>query len=168
MKKQLIALSVGLSLAFTAHAKTFTWASSLDALSMDPYSTNNTFTNHFMSNIYEGLVRFNEKVQIEPALAESWQSVSPTVWRFKLRRNVKFHGGEPFTADDVVFSWQRIQTPGSISKLNLGDLKDVRKVDAYTVDVETKAPFPLLLNQMLNRPHSHCNPRANSPSRCYN
>ena len=95
-------------------------------------------------------MRFNEKVQIEPALAESWQSMSPTVWRFKLRRNVKFHNGEPFTADDVVFSWQRIQTPGSIAKLNLGDVKDVRKVDAYTVDVETKAPFPLLLNELLN------------------
>ena len=72
------------------------------------------------------------------------------MWRFKLRRNVKFHNGEPFTADDVVFSWQRIQTPGSIAKLNLGDVKDVRKVDAYTVDVETKAPFPLLLNELLN------------------
>ena len=113
MKKQIVAASIALALALTADAKTFTWASSLDALSMDPYSTNNTFTNHFMSNIYEALVRFNEKVQIEPALAESWQSVSPTVWRFKLRRNVKFHNGEPFTADDVVFSWQRIQTPGS-------------------------------------------------------
>jgi peptide/nickel transport system substrate-binding protein len=115
MKKQIVAASIALALALTADAKTFTWASSLDALSMDPYSTNNTFTNHFMSNIYEALVRFNDKVQIEPALAESWQSVSPTVWRFKLRRNVKFHNGEPFTADDVVFSWQRIQTPGSIA-----------------------------------------------------
>ncbi|MEO7954002.1 MAG: ABC transporter substrate-binding protein, partial [Polaromonas sp.] len=102
--------------------------------------------------IYEGLVRFNDKVQIEPALAESWTSVSPTVWRFKLRHNVKFHNGEPMTADDVVFSWQRVQTPGSLSKLNLGDVKDVRKVDAFTVDVETKAPFPLLLNELLNLP----------------
>src|SRR5215510_3346149 len=146
MKKHFVAIAIALSLALSVEAKTFTWASSLDALSMDPYSTNNTFTNQFMSNIYEALVRFNEKVQIEPALAESWQSVSPTVWRFKLRRNVKFHNGEPFTADDVVFSWQRIQTPGSIAKLNLGDVKDVRKVDAYTVDIETRAPFPLLLN----------------------
>ena len=104
MKKQLLAATIALSLALAADAKTFTWASSLDALSMDPYSTNNTFTNQFMSNIYEGLVRFNEKVQIEPALAESWSNVSPTVWRFKLRQNVKFHDGKPFTADDVVFS----------------------------------------------------------------
>ncbi len=153
MKKQLLAIGLALSMALGSsgvEAKTFTWTASADVLSMDPYSTNNSFTNSFMNNIYEGLVRFNEKVEIEPALAESWTSVSPTVWRFKLRRNVKFHGGEAMTADDVVFSWQRIQSPGSISKLNLGNVKDVRKVDAFTVDVETKAPFPLLLNEMLN------------------
>ena len=153
MKKQVLALGLALSMTFGSaalQAKTFTWTASADALSMDPYSTNNSFTNSFMNNIYEGLVRFNEKVEIEPALAESWSSVSPTVWRFKLRRNVKFHNGDAMTADDVVFSWQRIQTPGSISKLNLGNVKDVRKVDAATVDVETKAPFPLLLNELLN------------------
>ncbi len=153
MKKQMLAIGLAVSLALGAtsiQAKTFTWTASADALSMDPYSTNNSFTNSFMNNIYEGLVRFNDKVEIEPALAESWSSVSPTVWRFKLRRNVKFHGGEAMTADDVVFSWQRVQTPGSISRLNLGNVKEVRKVDAFTVDVETKAPFPLLLNELLN------------------
>ncbi|MEO5607230.1 MAG: ABC transporter substrate-binding protein [Polaromonas sp.] len=155
MKKQLLALSLALSLGFGSfglQAKTFTWTASADANSMDPYSTNSSFTNGFLNNIYEGLVRFNDKVQIEPALAESWTSVSPTVWRFKLRHNVKFHNGEPLTADDVVFSWQRVQTPGSIAKLNLGDVKDVRKVDAFTVDVETKGPFSLLLNELLNLP----------------
>ncbi|WP_179403920.1 ABC transporter substrate-binding protein [Burkholderia guangdongensis] len=153
MKKRLMALGVALSLCLGSvglKAKTFTWTASADALSMDPYSTNNSFTTAFMNNIYEGLVRFNDKLQIEPALAESWSTVSPTVWRFKLRHNVKFHNGEAMTADDVVFSWKRVMTPGSISRLNLGDVKDVRKVDAYTVDVETKAPFPLLLNELLN------------------
>jgi peptide/nickel transport system substrate-binding protein len=153
MKKHMLALSLALSITFAAsgvEAKTFTWAASADALSMDPYSTNNSFTNSFMNNVYEAMVRFNERMEIEPALAESWQVTSPTVWRFKLRRNVKFHNGDAMTADDVVFSWQRIQSPGSISKLNLGNVKDVRKVDAFTVDVETKAPFPLLANELLN------------------
>ena len=153
MKKQMLALVMALSMLFgaaTAGAKTFTWTSSLDALSMDPYSTNNSFTTAFVNNIYEGLARFNEELKVEPALAESWQTVSPTVWRFKLRRNVKFHNGEPFSADDVVFSWQRMQSPGSISKLDLGGIKDVRKVDAYTVDVETHTPFPLLLNNLMS------------------
>jgi peptide/nickel transport system substrate-binding protein len=126
MKKQLVALGLALAVTFGStglQAKTFTWTASADVLSLDPYATNNSFTNAFMNNIYEGLVRFNEKVEIEPALAESWSSVSPTVWRFKLRRNVKFHGGEAMTADDVAFSWQRVQSAGSIAKLNLGNVK---------------------------------------------
>ena len=153
MKKQLLAigLAMSLTLATTAvQAKTFTWTASADALSMDPYSTNNSFTTAFMTNIYEGLVRFNEQLKVEPALAESWTSVSPTVIRFKLRQGVKFHNGEAFTADDVVFSWQRVQTPGSITKLDLGEIKDMRKVDNFTVDVETKVPFPLILNNLMS------------------
>jgi peptide/nickel transport system substrate-binding protein len=153
MKRHLALIALAatfLAWSGSAAARTFTWTASLDALSMDPYSTNNSFTNAFMNNVYEAMVRFNEKLQIEPALAESWQTTSPTLWRFKLRRNVKFHHGEPFTADDVVFSWKRIQSPGSIAKLNLGDVKEVRKVDDYTIDVETRAPFPLLLNELLN------------------
>jgi peptide/nickel transport system substrate-binding protein len=154
MKKHLLlSLGVALAMSFGAlevQAKTFTWTASGDALSMDPYSTNHSFTNAFMNNIYEGLVRFNEKIQVEPALAVSWQAQSPTVWRFKLRPDVKFHHGEAFSADDVVFSWQRVQTPGSLSRLNLGEIKDVRKVDNLTVDIETKAPFPLLLNELMN------------------
>jgi peptide/nickel transport system substrate-binding protein len=129
--------------------QTLTWAASLDALSMDPHSTNNSFTNAFVGNVYESLVRFNEKLQIEPALATSWKVMSPTVWRFTLRQGVKFHGGESFDADDVVFSWQRVNTPGSLVKGNLSDLKDVRKVDAFTVDVETNAPLPILPNELV-------------------
>jgi len=153
MKKHMLAVAMALSMLFgaaAAGAKTFTWTASLDALSVDPYSTNNSFTTAFVNNIYEGLARFNEELKVEPALAESWQTVSPTVWRFKLRRNVKFHNGEPFSADDVAFSWQRMQSPGSIAKLDLGGIKDIRKVDAYTVDVETHAPFPLLLNNLMS------------------
>ena len=153
MKKHFLTLAFSLSMAFGAtavQAKPFTWTASADALSMDPYSTNHSFTNAFMNNIYEGLVRFNDKIEVEPALAQSWQLLSPTVWRFKLRPGVKFHNGEAFTADDVVFSWQRVQTPGSLSKLYLGDIKEVRKVDNLTIDIETKAPFPLLLNELMN------------------
>jgi len=128
---------------------TVTWTASLDALSMDPHSTNNSFTNAFVGNVYESLVRFNEKLQIEPALASSWKTLSPTVWRFTLRQGVKFHGGESFDADDVVFSWQRTNTPGALVKGNLSDIKDVRKVDAFTVDIETTNPLPILPNELV-------------------
>jgi peptide/nickel transport system substrate-binding protein len=142
------ALTLGLALG-AAQAATLTWSASLDALSMDPHSTNNSFTNAFVGNVYEALVRFNDKLQIEPALATSWKVMSPTVWRFTLRQGVKFHNGESFDADDVVFSFQRSNTPGAMVRGNLSDLKEVRKVDAYTVDVETHTPLPILLNEMV-------------------
>lgn len=150
--RALVALIAGLGLQTgmaQAPAQSLTWSANLDALSMDPHSTNNSFTNAFVSNIYEALVRFNDKLQIEPALATSWKVVSPTVWRFTLRQGVKFHNGETFDADDVVFSWQRVNTPGSLVKGNLSDIKDVRKVDANTVDVETHNPMPILTNELV-------------------
>jgi peptide/nickel transport system substrate-binding protein len=153
MNHRLVLTAAALAISFGAQAQapnqTLTWSASLDALSMDPHSTNNSFTNAFVGNIYEALVRFNEKLQIEPALASAWKVQSPAVWRFTLRQGVKFHGGEGFDADDVVFTWQRVNTPGSLVKGNLSDVKDVRKVDAFTIDVETHTPLPILPNAIV-------------------
>jgi hypothetical protein len=77
-----------------AAAKSFTWAFNADVLTLDPHASNNTFTNTFLGNVYEALVRHNDRIEIEPALAESWERVSPTLWRFQLRRGVTFHNGE--------------------------------------------------------------------------
>jgi peptide/nickel transport system substrate-binding protein len=143
------ALAALLALAWhQADAKPMTWSFSADALTMDPYAHNNTFTQAFLNNIYEGLTRHNDKLEIEPALAESWTLVNPTTWRFKLRQGVKFHNGNGFDADDVVFSWQRANTPGALVIGNINQVKDVRKVDATTVEIETKLPFPLLLSAL--------------------
>ena len=148
LRRAALALTIGLA-AHAAQAEKLTWSANLDALSMDPHSTNNSFTNAFVSNIYESLVRFNDKLQIEPSLATAWRVVNPTTWRFTLRQGVKFHNGESFDADDVVFSWQRVNTPGSLVKGNLSDIKDVRKVDAFTVDIETHTPMPILTNELV-------------------
>ncbi len=66
------------------------------------------------------------------------------MWRFELRRNVKFHDGTPFTADDVVFSFARAAGDGSDMKGYTSSIKQVRKVDDHTVEIETTAPFPIL------------------------
>ena len=85
---------------------------------MDPYTRNETLLLAFNSHIYEPLVRRDRNMEPEPALAERWEQPSPTLWRFHLRRGVKFTDGTPFTADDVVFSAQRVRAQGS--NLNVG------------------------------------------------
>ena len=130
------------------HAKSFTWSFNGDIQTLDPHSSNNTFTNAFANNIYEGLTRHNDKIEIEPALAERWELVNPTTWRFTLRRGVKFHDGADFDADDVVFTWQRLNTPGALARRVVGDVKDVRKVDSHTVEFITENPNPLLLTAL--------------------
>jgi peptide/nickel transport system substrate-binding protein len=140
----LIASLVALGAAPAAEARNFTWAYNADVLTLDPHSSNNTFTNTFMGNVYEALVRHNDRIEIEPALAERWERTSPTVWRFTLRRGVVFHNGEAFDADDVLFTWTRVNTPGSMARALLGSIKEIRKLDSHAIEIETHRPFPIL------------------------
>jgi peptide/nickel transport system substrate-binding protein len=131
-----------------AHAATFKWANDGDANSMDPYTRNETFLLTFTQNIYDPLVRRDKDLKVEPALAQSWEQPSPTVWRLHLRPGVKFQEGQPFTADDVLFSYKRVMAPGSQLNGNFATVKDVRKVDDLTVDFETKVPDPIFLEEL--------------------
>lgn len=154
-KKWLLATSVAAALMATvggvqAQGKTLKWGAGREIASLDPYSFGETFTLSVLNHVYEGLVRYTGDLKIEPALAESWQNVSPTVWRFKLRRGVKFHNGNPFTADDVIASLDRVTHPTSPLKGNLPAYKSSKKVDDFTVDIEMDAPYPLLLNDLTN------------------
>ena len=103
-----------------------------------------------LNHAYEGLVRYNDKLEIEPALATSWELASPTVWRFKLRQGVSFHDGAPFTADDVLASLERVSHPTSPLKGNLPAYKSAKKIDDHTVDIEVTDTYPLLLNDLTN------------------
>ncbi|MGH8856793.1 MAG: ABC transporter substrate-binding protein, partial [Polaromonas sp.] len=115
-----------------------------DALSMDPHSLNESLQLSVTGNVYEPLVGRDKNLALAPALATSWKQTSPTVWRFELRKGVKFHDGTPFTADDVLFSFARAAGEGSDMKSYVNDFKEVRKVGDYAVEIETKAPFPIL------------------------
>jgi peptide/nickel transport system substrate-binding protein len=101
------------ALAAGAQAKTFRYAEQGDSLSMDPYMLNESLLLNFTGNMYEPLVDRGKKLELVPGLATSWKQTSPKVWRFELRRGVKFHDGTPFTADDVSFSYQRAKGEGS-------------------------------------------------------
>ncbi len=141
-------LAGGLLASGSSSAETFRWANDGDANSMDPYTRNETFLLTFAQNIYDPLIRRNRQLKVEPALAQRWENPSPTVWRFHLRPGVKFQGGQPFTADDVVFSYQRAIGPGSQLNANFATVKAVRRIDDLTVDFETKEPDPILLENL--------------------
>lgn len=134
--------------SFGVGAQTVRIANQGDALSMDPHSLNESLQLSVTSNIYEPLVGRNKDLTLAPALATSWKQTSPTVWRFELRKGVQFHDGTPFTADDVIFTMQRVAGEGSDMKSNISDIKEVRKVNDHTVDIETKTPFPILPDQL--------------------
>ncbi len=106
-------------------------------------------TNMIAGNIYESLLRYDEKLNPMPSLAKSWE-VSPdqTVYTFKLQDGVKWHDGKPFTADDVVFSLDKFlrEVHPRWRPIANGQVKSIEKVDDATVRVTLKQPFgPFLL-----------------------
>ena len=108
-----LAALTAIAAAPPASGKTLRWAGRGDMQTTDPHSQNENLTNNINILVYETLIDRDKKLALRPSLAESWQQVSPTVWRFKLRSGVKFHDGTPFTADDVVFSYERARSDTS-------------------------------------------------------
>ena len=130
-------------------AKTFQWTSASDIPSWDIHSQNNALSNGIHAAVYESLVYYNSRsFKPEPVLATAWKQVSPTQLRLSLRTGVKFHDGSPFGADDAVFSIERAMSKSSNFAVYTAGIDRVVKVDANTIDIFTKDPNPVLLNQL--------------------
>ena len=127
-----------------ASAQTLRYANQGDLKSLDPYTLNETTTHAHIGHIYEGLTARDKDLKIIPALAESWEIPEPTRWRFHLRKNVKFQNGDPFTADDVVFSADRVRAKSSNMQTRIPADAKVVKIDDYTVDFILTSPNPIL------------------------
>jgi peptide/nickel transport system substrate-binding protein len=143
-KHSLISAMALSAAAGLASAQTVRIGNQGDALAMDPHSLNESLQLSVTGNVYEGLVGRDKDLKLVPALATSWKQTSPTVWRFELRKGVKFHDGKPLTADDVLFSFARAAGDGSDMKSYTNDFKEVRKVGDSAIEIETKTPFPIL------------------------
>jgi len=143
-----LAAMATMALAQPASAqKILRWAFQGDAQALDPYVLNETFTLGLLGNVYEGLVRRGPNLKTQPALAERWEVVEPTRWRFYLRKGVKFHNGNSFNADDVIFSAARVRAKTSDMKGRLASDVKVVKIDDYTVDFITPKPNPILISE---------------------
>ena len=151
MKLFSLALATSLTLAASlSHAVTLRVANQGDVQSMDPHSLNETLQLSFTASVYEPLVGRDRKMGLVPLLATKWTQTSPTVWRFELRKGVKWHDGTAFTADDVVFTFKRASGDGSDMKGYTQSFKAVKKIDDSTVEIETGAPNPILPDVISN------------------
>ncbi len=146
-KKNTVLTLIGSALAatsFVASAATLRIGNQGDAQSLDPHSLNESLQLTVVGNVYEPLVTRDRNYKLAPSLATDWKQTSPTVWRFNLRKGVEFHDGTPFTADDVIFSYERAKGDGSDMKSYVGQIKEIRKIDAHTIDFVLNNPFPIL------------------------
>ena len=153
MRRWLLFATLCLFLAAPAVAqegKVLRFSFQSDVASLDPHFFDHAFSQGFLANTYEGLVRWDDELKLEPALATEWALESPTSWVFRLRRSVTFHEGQPFTADDVVFSYNRAMGPDSGYAGLTSPLARVEKIDDFTVRIVTKAPYAILPRMATN------------------
>ena len=144
-KTTVAAVSIALlAMSLGASAVTLRIANQGDALSLDPHSLNESLQLTVVGNVYEPLVTRDRNYKIVPGLATDWQQTSPTVWRFNLRKGVQFHDGTPFTADDVIFNYERAKGDGSDMKSYVGQIKEIKKINDHAVDFVLNNPFPIL------------------------
>lgn len=122
-------------------------AQSSDPLFLNPHGNNEGPTNSVNSNIYDALIFRKADLSVEPGLAESWEQKDDTTWIFHLRKGVKFHNGDPFTADDVIYSFKHCADSKVVSNM-VSFVDHINKIDDYTIELKTKKPFAPLLKYL--------------------
>ena len=133
-------------LPFSVEAQKIVIAQGVDVDTLEPNLVMTTPTHVVYINLFDSLVHRDRDFRSVNRLATSYKDVSPTTWRFNLRKGVTFHNGEPFNAECVKFSFERIYAPDSKSR-NKGffsTIDSIKIIDDYTIDVITKKPDPIL------------------------
>jgi peptide/nickel transport system substrate-binding protein len=124
-----------------------------DLPTMDPHMHNLRTGIIFFYHTHDNLgARDQETLLIEPWLADSWEILEPTIWQMKLKQDVLFHNGDPFTAETVKWNWERIINPEQASQQlgNHAQIQGVEVIDDYTVNVITIAPYPIFTERLQN------------------
>ncbi len=131
----------------TAAAQNLTIATGGASTSLDPHFFNAAPNNALATHIFDRLVERDAHARVQPALAESWRLISDTEWEFRLRRDVTWHDGRPFTAEDVLFTFGRApnvpNSPGGFGPL-LRSIRAAEAPDPHTLRITTHAPHPVL------------------------
>lgn len=137
--------------AGAVHSQELKVGLSSSPVAIDPHFFNNDAISALCSHLYEPLIAIDDNGKLLPTLAVSWRAVNDTTWEFKLRKGVRFHDGNEFTAEDVVFSLDRPATiansPSSFTTYTKA-IVTKKIVDAYTIELTTASPSPLLPNDL--------------------
>ena len=147
MKKQILFAVVAASLAASASANTLKMAYDADPVSLDPHEQLSGGTLQLSHMVFDPLVRWTQDLQFEPRLAESWERVDDLTYRFKLRKGVSFHSGNPFTADDVCYTYERLKKSPDFKGL-FEPFANCKVLGGHEVELSTHKPYPLVLHQV--------------------
>ena len=128
-----------------ADAKTLRMAYDSDPTSFDPHEQLSSATLQMSHLLFDPLIRFRQDMSIEPRLAKSYETIDERTTRFHLREDVKFQSGRTLSAQDVVWTVNRLKQSPDFKGL-FEPFEGARAVDDFTVDLITKAPYPLVLN----------------------
>jgi len=136
-------LALGLAFGGAGEARdSLTVAHLCDAKTLDPIGTNDVVSSWIDLHIYDTLLTLGTQGELVPQLAESYEVIDPTTYKFSLRHGVTFHNGEPFTAKDVKYTFERAKTPlGASIRQYVDDIDSVEVVDDFTVIFRLKRPF---------------------------
>jgi peptide/nickel transport system substrate-binding protein len=148
-----LAACLAACLALPARGQNLTIGTSTEFSSVDPHYHNLAPNFSATRHIFDALIFTDERQALKPGLATSWRAISPTAWELKLRKGVKFHDGSEFTAQDVLYTIDRIpKVPNSPSSLAVYT-KSITKAEApdpYTLILHSATPYPLLPNDISN------------------
>ncbi|MBN2382981.1 hypothetical protein JXQ70_08880 [bacterium] len=162
----LIALLSGHNASSAKNADDLVIALSSDLVTFDPTNYRDRTTQNVIKALCDSLTARDDDLKVIPHLAESWVSINDTTWEFRLRRGVLFHNGDPFTARDVKFTFDRVINEGALEgktsprKTLFSRLMRIELVDDYTVRFVTDRPWPILpvmlsLQEIMPRDYVH-------------
>ncbi|EAS42776.1 ABC transporter substrate-binding protein [Photobacterium profundum] len=144
IKSKLAVALIAAGLSFSAAAANIKVAYDADPVSLDPHEQLSGGTLQLSHMVFDPLVRYTQEFEFESRLAESWKRIDDNTFQFTLRKGVKFHSGNTMTADDVVWTFNRLKSSPDFKAI-FEPYSEMKKVDEYTVQLISKGPYPLVL-----------------------
>lgn len=144
IKTKLLAAMMAAGLCASVNAADITVAYDADPVSLDIQEQLSGATLQVSHMVFDPLVRYTQELEFEPRLASKWERVDDHTFRFHLREGVKFHSGNTMTADDVVWTFNRLKASPDFKAI-FEPFEKMVKVDDNTVDIVSKGTYPLVL-----------------------